>query len=264
MPFLFTERPDALAAIGEMLADGQMLLAGAVREEGAGRQCRRALLQFRRRDRRQRRDRRRRRQGASRAVRRIFAVRGRACPVRHRAARRRADELLGRQPSAIRSICRAARCVRCPSSATKSSSPTWWQLTQRQPTLIVNVTNDAWFGDTPGPYQHFRQAQVRAVENGLPLLRAANNGISGVVDARGRIVDALALNVSGVIDVEIRLSPDALGAVSSASSSADRPSILAVFRGICIFSERETTAAGELTASILEIHSGPCPSVRSW
>ena len=40
--------------------------------------------------------------------------------------------------------------------------------------MIVNVTNDAWFGDTPGPYQHFRQAQVRAVETGLPLMRAAN------------------------------------------------------------------------------------------
>jgi apolipoprotein N-acyltransferase len=71
--------------------------------------------------------------------------------------------------------------------------------------LIVNVTNDAWFGDTPGPYQHFRQAQVRSVENGIPLLRAANNGISGVVDGRGRIVDALAMNVTGVADVNVAL-----------------------------------------------------------
>ena len=54
-----------------------------------------------------------------------------------------------------------------------------------------------WFGDTPGPYQHFRQAQIRAVENGLPLLRAANNGISAVVDPRGRIVDALAIDARG-------------------------------------------------------------------
>jgi apolipoprotein N-acyltransferase len=69
--------------------------------------------------------------------------------------------------------------------------------------LIVNVTNDAWFGETPGPYQHFRQAQVRSVENGVPLLRAANTGISGVVDSRGRIVDALAMNVRGVVDVEL-------------------------------------------------------------
>jgi apolipoprotein N-acyltransferase len=69
--------------------------------------------------------------------------------------------------------------------------------------VIVNLTNDAWFGDTPGPYQHFRQAQVRAVENGLPLLRAANNGISAVVDSRGRILDALAINVRGAIDVTV-------------------------------------------------------------
>jgi apolipoprotein N-acyltransferase len=69
--------------------------------------------------------------------------------------------------------------------------------------LIVNVTNDAWFGDTPGPYQHFRQAQVRAVENGIPLLRAANTGISAVVDPRGRIVDALAIDAKGILDVRV-------------------------------------------------------------
>jgi apolipoprotein N-acyltransferase len=75
--------------------------------------------------------------------------------------------------------------------------------------LIVNVTNDAWFGDTPGPYQHFRQAQIRAVENGLPLLRAANNGISAVVDTRGRIVDALAVDARGAIDVRVPISGQA-------------------------------------------------------
>ncbi|TIX96976.1 MAG: apolipoprotein N-acyltransferase, partial [Mesorhizobium sp.] len=76
--------------------------------------------------------------------------------------------------------------------------------------LIVNVTNDAWFGDTPGPYQHFRQAQIRAVENGLPLLRAANNGISAIVDPRGRIVDALAVNARGAIDAHVPISGRAL------------------------------------------------------
>jgi len=76
--------------------------------------------------------------------------------------------------------------------------------------LIVNVTNDAWFGDTPGPYQHFRQAQIRAVENGMPLLRAANNGISAVVDSRGRIVDALAVNARGAIDAHVPISGHAL------------------------------------------------------
>jgi len=69
--------------------------------------------------------------------------------------------------------------------------------------FIVNVTNDAWYGVTPGPYQHFQQARVRAVELGLPLLRAANNGISAVVDPYGRIVEQLALNEVGVIDAKL-------------------------------------------------------------
>jgi apolipoprotein N-acyltransferase len=72
--------------------------------------------------------------------------------------------------------------------------------------LIVNVTNDAWFGNTPGPYQHFRQAQIRAVETGQPLVRAANTGISGFIDNRGRVVDALAVNTAGVVDVTVPFS----------------------------------------------------------
>jgi apolipoprotein N-acyltransferase len=68
---------------------------------------------------------------------------------------------------------------------------------------IINVTNDAWYGDSPGPYQHFRQAQLRAVEQGLPLVRAANNGLSAVVDPYGRIIDALALDAIGVVDVAL-------------------------------------------------------------
>lgn len=69
--------------------------------------------------------------------------------------------------------------------------------------FILNLTNDAWFGDTPGPYQHFRQAQIRAVEAGRPLVRAANNGISGVVDAYGRVIDAFALDAVGALDVAV-------------------------------------------------------------
>jgi len=69
--------------------------------------------------------------------------------------------------------------------------------------FIVNVTNDGWFGDTPGPYQHFRNAQIRAVETGLPVVRSANNGISGVIDQRGRVIDAFALNVRGTLDVNL-------------------------------------------------------------
>ncbi|MFT4320337.1 apolipoprotein N-acyltransferase [Bartonella bacilliformis] len=71
------------------------------------------------------------------------------------------------------------------------------------PQAIINVTNDAWFGVTPGPYQHFQQAQLRAVELGIPLIRAANNGISAVIDPYGRIISSLKLNVIGSLDSPI-------------------------------------------------------------
>jgi apolipoprotein N-acyltransferase len=69
-----------------------------------------------------------------------------------------------------------------------------------RPGLLINVTNDGWFGDTTGPLQHFHQSRVRAVEEGLPLVRSANNGISAVIDANGRVLSTLGLNVRGVID----------------------------------------------------------------
>ena len=65
---------------------------------------------------------------------------------------------------------------------------------------ILNLTNDAWYGMTPGPYQHLHIVRTRAIEQGLPLIRSANNGISAIIDPCGRVVVSLPLDHVGVVD----------------------------------------------------------------
>jgi apolipoprotein N-acyltransferase len=72
-----------------------------------------------------------------------------------------------------------------------------------RPDWILNVTNDAWYGRSSGPYQHFAIARTRAIEEGLPLVRVANNGLSGIIDPAGRVLARIDLNTIGYADLPL-------------------------------------------------------------
>lgn len=74
---------------------------------------------------------------------------------------------------------------------------------EERPDFLLNITNDGWFGRSSGPYQHLAMAQTRSIEYGLPLIRAANNGVSAYIDPYGRVVDKMPLNKIDIMDVKL-------------------------------------------------------------
>ncbi len=96
---------------------------------------------------------------------------------------------------------------------------------------IVNLTNDAWFGYSSGPFQHFEMTRLRAIEYGVPVVRAANSGITAIIDPYGRIVKKLGLGKKGVIDCELPKSRD----LTVFSTLGNTPAVIIVCLAVFVF-----------------------------
>jgi apolipoprotein N-acyltransferase len=110
-----------------------------------------------------------------------------------------------------------------------------------RPAWLVNVTNDAWFGNSAGPRQHLAAARLRAVESGLPLMRAANTGISAAFDANGRELAYLGLQQTGFLAVRL---PGALPAPFYARTGLSVPGGIAIIVILIGFTRRRQRLAG--------------------
>ena len=199
VPFLLTENPDALVSIADVLQDGQVLIAGAVRGENAGTGL------------------------PPRYYNSVYAIddRGQIIGAADKLHLVPFGEYLPFE-SLLSSLGLQSVAASMPGGFSAAASRSLLTLPDGKvlyplicyeaifpdeigddalrTDMLLNVTNDAWFGDTPGPYQHFQQARLRAVETGVPLVRGANSGISAVVDGYGEVVSGAAFDVKGVVD----------------------------------------------------------------
>lgn len=109
-----------------------------------------------------------------------------------------------------------------------------------RPDWMVQVTNDAWFGSFAMPYQHLALARLRAAEQGLPLIRAANTGVSALIDARGTVTHTLPMDIQGIIDARL---PPALPPTLYARTGDIPALILAIFVTLSGFAVARRTAS---------------------
>jgi apolipoprotein N-acyltransferase len=201
VPFILTENPDALVRIGDALQDGQVLITGAVRaeERGAGLPPRYYNSIYMIDD---------KGQILSASDKVHLTPFGEYVPFEDVLRRFGIEELIslpgGFSPAASRSPLTLSSGISFyPLICYEAIFPNEIADGLAGANIILNITNDAWFGATPGPYQHFLQSRLRAVERGVPLVRDANNGISAVIDPFGRVIDGLSLNISGALDTTL-------------------------------------------------------------
>lgn len=199
IPFILTENPDALLRIADVLKDGQVLIAGAVRAEDAGSGL------------------------PPRYYNSIYVIDsnglivgaadkthlvpfGEYLPFQDLLVSMGLQAIAADMPGGF-SAAATRSVLTLPGGRTfyplicyEAIFPEEIGANARSVAALLNLTNDAWFGNTPGPFQHFQQARLRAVETGTPLIRAANNGISALVDARGLVTAGLAYGERGFVD----------------------------------------------------------------
>ena len=199
-PFILTHRPDAIQTIADTLEPGETLIAGAARVEGAD-------------------------EADARYYNSVYVIddQGQIVTARDKTHLVPFGEYLPYQnileTIGLRQIARAMPGGFSPGTSREKveldGAPSFLPLIcyeiifpgeidvgtpATRPGFLVNDTNDAWYGDTPGPYQHFRLAELSSVAFGLPLVRSANTGISAVLDAYGRQIGGLSLDSTGTIE----------------------------------------------------------------